>query len=161
MVFVKIKVCASTEKIPDLVTWQIMRVTKYHASHVFLVYKDEVFECAGEGIARTCFIKFQEIHWVVEEVILDAPCTEEQFYDWFKMYEKLPYSESQWFGFILPKWLTFLFKNNRKGAICTEFVCWFLTDIMKFDVGEVEFKKPQEVIDFVKTKGVRYGLDDR
>lgn len=149
----KIKVCISAEKIPDFSSWSIMRWTSYFGSHCLLASDKEIFEAANKGVVRAPLAPFLVDHWIVDQIELNAPCTEEEFQEWFRQYEgKVPYGLTQWYGFVLPKWTRFLYSNGRKQAICTEFVCWFLTDIMGFDLEDEEFQTPQQIMDFIRSK---------
>lgn len=148
----KFRICTSAEKIPDGGSWLIMRFTKFDASHVFVVCGDEVFEADSDGVKRAPLAPLLSTHYMPNDIEIEVPCTKEQFEDWFRAVEHTPYSLRQWFGFIMPKWTHFLFKNGRKGAICSEFVCWFLNDLAGWEMPEDEFKTPQQVIEFVKSK---------
>lgn len=159
---IKVRVATCAELIPDFTSWQIMRRTKYKASHIFLIYKGDVYEAADNGIVRwpvgggkgsdgKDYPALLDDHRIVDDFDLAVPCHEHEFYAWFRKYQDLPYSCTQWGGFVMPKWTHWFFKNGRQAAICTEFVCWFLTDLMKWPgFDEDEFKSPGEVIAMIK-----------
>lgn len=145
-------VAISAEKLPDFFSWQIMRRTKYPGSHCLVIVDDEVFEAIDCGVSRQPLAPFLGSHWIADKVYVEVPCTKEQFEAWFGKLKGIPYSKMQLFGFALPKWTRRFFKNGRKAAICTEFVCWFLTDLMGYEVVDEEFKTPEDVLNQIRTR---------
>lgn len=148
----KVKIGVAAEKIPDFWSWQIMRITKFGASHAILIIENEIFHAVSAGVCRVPFAPFLVDHWITDSVEIDVNCTREEFEIWFSKVKGIPYSYRQLLGFAVPKFMRRFFSNGRKAAICTEFVLWFLTDFMKWDEPGYEFATPKKVIDFIRSK---------
>lgn len=143
----KVRICVAAEKIPDFISWRIMRFLKFAASHIFIVYKDRMYHAIEEGITDHDFLEFCKDHHIVAKKEVEFFCTEEEFFAWYAKIKGTPYSQSQYVGFFFPFLKRFV-RNKRKAAICSEFVAWAMEDLARrSDFGDSDFLNPKEVFD--------------
>lgn len=142
---IKVKVCISAEKIPDMVSWLIMRFTRFEGSHVFLIYNDRIFHADGDGVSDIALEPFMSEHHMTKTIDIELPITHDEFMAWYDKHKGIVYGDAQYAGFIMSSMKKYV-KNGRRAAICSEFVCWFMHDLVKapgFDDGE--FSSPKSV----------------
>lgn len=149
-------VASVAEKKPDKGSWSIMLYTGYTASHLILVRlpSDKVYHANGKLVCTdTTLSELLKTCAIIDAVTFNAPVTDQEFDEWWAKLDGLPYSDWQFGGFFFKwnKWLKSFFKNERRGAICTEFVAWFMEDMMgRKEFADLEFEKPWPVFDMVK-----------
>lgn len=148
----KVTIYASAEKVPDWSSWLIMNWMKTPYSHVFIVYKSRMYHAVDRGVCDDNFDEFALTHHLAESFTFEAPITEERFLKWYESYKGIKYSDAQFAGFI-SKIFRPLVRNKRKGAVCSEFVSWFLFDVMGWEeFKDADFKSPKDVIDAIKER---------
>ncbi len=144
-----ILIAVSSERVPDSVSYAIMRWYGWDGSHIFAVIEedDRMFHAIGEGVCDHNFTEFCKEHHITHSKAVKLNVDKEGFYKWYRELEKegnIEYSNWQYVGFLVPFLRRFSFvSNKRKKAICSEFVCWLLSDLAGVDVGDGDFKDPK------------------
>jgi hypothetical protein len=144
-----VKIQVSAEKIPDLVSWRIMRFLNFEGSHIFLVIEedDRMFHAVGAGVCDESYSEFCKTHHICFTKSIEVACTKEQFYEWYEKHKGIPYSDSQYVGFFLSLFKR-LVRNHREKAICSEFVAWFMADLAgRKDFADADFLSPKDVFE--------------
>lgn len=145
----QILVCVSTEKIPDFISWQIMRRLRYAGSHIFIVYQGRMYHSVERGVCHDDFTAFSADHHITHQKEVSLNCTEEEFFAWFEKHQGIQYSNAQYFGFFFGFLKRFV-RNYRKKAICSEFVAWVLTDLAgRIEFKDADFLSPKDVFELI------------
>lgn len=145
----RVLVAVSAEKIPDFVSWQIMRRLKFKGSHIFVVIEedDRMFHAIGRGVCDDKYSEFLTEHHIPLSKHIELNCTKEEFYAWYEKHRGIEYSDSQYLGFV-SRFLRWLVRNGRKKAVCSEFVAWVLTDLAgRTEFDDADFLSPKDVFE--------------
>lgn len=142
---IRVKICVSAEMLPDFVSYSIMRWLGFKGSHIFIEFKGKMYHAIGAGICDGSFTEWCKTHYITHEKEVQLNCTETEFLEWYEKHKGIPYSDSQYIGFLLSPLRRFV-RNKRKKAICSEFVCWLLADLAgRSDFKDADFLDPKEV----------------
>lgn len=145
----KVLLQVSSERVPDLVSWQIMRRLKFDGSHVFIVIPEEdlMFHCVETGLRIDDYTKFCETHHITRSKEIELACTRDEFQRWFDDHRRTTegYGTMQYLGFCIPI-VKYWVRNARRKAICSEFVCWVLSDLGGYsNLEDSDFLSPKDV----------------
>lgn len=151
---IKVKVAGSAEVKPDLVSKAIMFFTRAKYSHLYIVYKGIMYHCVDRGVCAEVYEYFlYPDHIEVESIEVELKCSEDEFHGYMRelIGKRIEYSHKQYIGFILPfarKWL----RNERNKGICSEMVCWVLSDLGTHEFVDADFLHPKQVMQILLEK---------
>lgn len=138
----KIKVCVSHEHDRDFLSGVVETLIRRPYSHIFIVYKDTIYQAVPEGISTYSYEEYKKTHDIVGEKERELKCTEDEFNAHFHFYQGLPYTYSQALAFI--PLLGKFFNNGRLRAWCSEYVCWVMNDLgHRWDLAEGDLTTPR------------------
>jgi hypothetical protein len=119
----------------------VERLIQRPYSHIFIVYKDLVYQAVPGGIETEPYADYLLGHDIIGSKEVELHCDEQTFLAHYQFYRGLPYTYSQALAFI-PVFGK-LFDNDRKRAWCSEYVCWVLNDLgHRWDLAEGDLTTP-------------------
>ena len=145
-----VRVGVSAEKKPDFLSRLVAFFLMRPYSHIFIIHDGFIYHSVTKGISSVEYNEYRASNHIIasKKVVLD--CKPDIFINHFNFYKDLKYAESQVFGFI--PFIGRLFNNGRKGAWCSEYVGWVLSDLgRRWEFAEGDISTPKM---FEKIKGV-------
>lgn len=145
-----IEVAVAREKNPDFVSRMIMRWMGRPYSHIFIIHQNKLIHSTGKGVHNTWLDEFMVDHDIMikRRVPIGSGKTVAYFKGFVAGCSGKEYSESQYIGFLFP-FLRRFFRNGREKTICSEFVANVLNNCCGYDIRNIDFVSPKDVMEYV------------
>lgn len=147
-----INILATSEIGPDFISKMIMKKLKTNFSHVLIYFDGLIIHSVGDGLVileHRESQKYLETHEVKEKFNVALNCSEDYFYGYVRGAQGKEYSSSQYIGFLVP-FLAKFFANKKEKLICSEFVAEVLNECCGFNLKDLDFLSPKDIVEFLK-----------